>query len=40
LTALGRQNDSLAAQRSLGVASVGSEKAEPAMRRGEKDEAR
>ena len=38
--ALGRLDDSLAARRSLGVAGVGSERAEPAMRRGEKDEAR
>ena len=34
--ALGRHDDSLAARRSLGVAGVGSERAEPAMRRGEK----
>ena len=38
--ALGRRDDSLAARRSLGVAGVGSERAEPAMRRGEQDEAR
>ena len=38
--ALGRHDDSLAARRSLGVAGVGSERAEPAMRRGEQDEAR
>jgi len=31
--ALGRHDDSLAARRSLGVAGVGSERAEPAMRR-------
>ena len=40
LAALGRRDDSLAARRSLGVAGVGSDRAEPAMRRGEKDEAR
>ena len=39
-SALGRRDDSLEARRSLGVAGVGSERAEPAMRRGEKDEAR
>ena len=38
--ALGRHDDSLAARRSLGVAGVGSERAKPAMRRGEQDEAR
>ena len=38
--ALGRLDDSLAARRSLGVAGVGFERAEPAMRRGEQDEAR
>ena len=38
--ALGRHDDSLAARRSLGVAGVGSERAKPAMRRGERDEAR
>ena len=38
--ALGRLDDSLAARRSLGVAGVGSARAEPAMRRGEQDEAR
>ena len=38
--ALGRRDDSLAARCALGVAGVGSEKAEPAMRRGEQDEAR
>ena len=38
--ALGRHDDSLAARRSPGIAGVGSERAEPAMRRGEKDEAR
>ena len=32
--ALGRHDDSLAARRSLGVAGVGSDRAEPAMRRG------
>ena len=37
---LGRLGDSLAARRSIGVAGVGSERAEPAMRRGEQDEAR
>ena len=36
--ALGRHDDSLAARRSLGVAGVGSERAEPAMRRESKDE--
>ena len=35
--ALGRHDDSLAARRSLGVAGVGSERAEPAMRRGEQE---
>ena len=38
--ALGRLDDPLAARRSLGVAGVGSGRAEPAMRRGEQDEAR
>ena len=38
--ALGRLDDPLAARRSLGVAGVGSEGAEPAVRRGEQDEAR
>ena len=38
--ALDRHDDSPAARRSLGVAGVGSERAKPAMRRGEKDEAR
>ena len=38
--ALGRLDDPLAARRSRGVAGVGSERAEPAMRRGEQDEAR
>jgi hypothetical protein len=38
--ALGRHDDSLAARRSLGVAGIGSERAQPAMRRGEQDEAR
>ena len=38
--ALGRRDDSLAARRSIGYASVGSERAEPAMRRGKQDEAR
>ena len=38
--ALDRHDDSLAARRSLGVAGVGSERAKPAMRRGEQDEAR
>ena len=38
--ALGRRDDSLAPRRSIGVAGVGSERAEPAMRRGEQDEAR
>ena len=38
--ALGRLDDPLAARRSLGVAGVGSERAEPAMRRGEQNEAR
>ena len=38
--ALVRPDDSLAARRSLGVAGVGSARAEPAMRRGEQDEAR
>ena len=37
---LGRRIDSLAARRSLGVAGVGSERAEPAMRREEQDETR
>jgi hypothetical protein len=35
--ALGRRDDSLAARRSLGVAGVGSDRAEPAMRRGEQE---
>ena len=35
--ALGRHDDSLAARRSLGVAGVGSDRAEPAMRRGEQE---
>ena len=35
--ALGRHDDSLAARRSLGVAGVGSVRAEPAMRRGEQE---
>ena len=35
--ALGRHDDSLAALRSLGVARVGSDSAEPAMRRGEQE---
>ena len=35
--ALGRHDDSLAARRSLGVAGVGSDGAEPAMRRGEQE---
>ena len=40
--ALGRLDDSLAARRSIsiGVAGVGPESAEPAVRRGEQDEAR
>jgi len=38
--ALGRLDDPLAARRSLGVAGVGSERAEPAMRRREQNEAR
>ena len=38
--ALGRHDDSLAARRLLGVAGVGSERAKPAMRRGEQDEVR
>ena len=38
--ALGRLGDSLAAQRSLGVAGFGSGRAKPAMRRGEQEEAR
>ena len=38
--ALGRLDNSLAARRSIGVAGVGSERAEPAVRRGEQDEAR
>ena len=38
--ALGRLDDSLAARRSIGVAGVGSERAGPAVRRGEQDEAR
>ena len=33
----GRPDDSLAARRSLGVAGVGSDRAEPAMRRGEQE---
>ena len=37
---LGRLDDPLAARRSLGVAGAGSEGAEPAVRRGEQDEAR
>ena len=35
--ALGRHDDPLAARRSLGVAGVGSDRAEPAMRRGEQE---
>ena len=35
--ALGRHDGSLAARRSLGVAGVGSDRAEPAMRRGEQE---
>ena len=35
--ALGRHDDSLAARRSLGVAGGGSDRAEPAMRRGEQE---
>ena len=35
--ALGRRDDSLAARRSLGVAGVGSDRAEPAVRRGEQE---
>ena len=35
--ALGRQDDSLAARRSLSVASIGSDRAEPAMRLGEQE---
>ena len=35
--ALGRHDDSLAARRSLGVAGVGSDRAEPAMQRGEQE---
>ena len=38
--ALGRLDDPLASRRSRGVAGAGSERAEPAMRRGEQDEAR
>ena len=38
--ALGRHDDSLAARRSLSVAGIGSERAKPAIRRGEKAEAR
>ena len=37
LAALGRRGDSLAARRSLSVASIGSDRAEPAMRLGEQE---